>query len=149
MLLLDLQLHELPEWATSYICFFTQYENKKYRNPALLALALYSSLKTKDELDWDLGIFILQGSSSRATLGATVQISEVSLMITEEYFSLGNVEEVLLFHYFQICPTVYEYSMENAVGHRFANSSIQLVVRIGLFLFFPTRIISFILAQLQ
>lgn len=82
------------------ICFFTQCEDKKYRNPVLLPLALYSSLKTKDELDWDLGIFILQGSSSRATLGAAVQISEVSLMITEEYFSLGNVEEAALISLF-------------------------------------------------
>lgn len=49
--------------------------------------------------------------------------------------------KLLFFHYFQICPTVYEYSMGNAVGHRFANSSIQLVVWIGLFLFFPIRII--------
>lgn len=28
-MLLGLQLHELPEWVTSYICFFTQCESKK------------------------------------------------------------------------------------------------------------------------
>lgn len=51
-MLLGLQLHELPEWVTSYIYFFTQCESKRYRNPALPPHrpALHNSLKTKMSL---------------------------------------------------------------------------------------------------
>lgn len=89
-MLLGLQLHELREWVKSGICFFTQCKN--YRNP-VPAPGIVWFPENWDEFGWDLGIFIFQRSSSHATLGAAVQISKVSLIITEEYFSLGNVEQ--------------------------------------------------------
>lgn len=142
-MLLGLQLRELPEWATSYICFFTPCENKKYRNPVLLPLALYSSRKTTDELDWDLGVSMFQGSSSHATLGAAVQIPKASLMITEEYFSLGNVEKAALISLF---PDLSCCIYTSIVWKMQLGTCLQIILSswwFGLvyFYFFPIRII--------
>lgn len=57
MLLFSPQLHELPVRVTSCICFFTQLRISTKEMLHFFFQALYSPLKTKAELDLNLGIF--------------------------------------------------------------------------------------------
>lgn len=85
---------------------------------------------------------MFQGSSSHATLGAAVQISKVVLMIAEQYFLLGNVEEAALFLIISKFVLLYMsivWEMQLGTGLQILPSSwwFGLVY----FYFFPIRII--------
>lgn len=139
-------------WACSYMNYqngwqatftFSLSESKKYRNPALSPHrpALRNSLKTKMSLTgiWAFSYVKVPYHILLCELWSKFHMSHWWLL--RSTFHFGMCRKLLLFHYFQICPTVYKYSVGNGVGQRFASSFVQQVVCIGLFLFFLIRIV--------